>query len=71
MRLPALQTTHPLKVEEVLLQGLAGLGLLALVHDVGVLLVAAALVVLAAVGLPVAQTHPAEVWRDTHTHTHS
>ena len=66
---PALRTTHPLKVEEVFLQGLAGLGLLALVDDVGVLLVAAALVVLTAVGLPVAQTHPAEVWRHTHINT--
>ena len=47
------EDTYPLKVEQVLLEGLPGLGLLALVDDVGVLLVSAALIVLAAMGLPI------------------
>lgn len=47
------EDAYPLKVEQVLLEGLPGLGLLALVDDVGVLLVPAALIVLAAVGLPI------------------
>lgn len=47
------EDTHPLKVEQVLLEGLPGLGLLALVDNVGVLFVPAALVILAAMGLPV------------------
>lgn len=54
--------SHPLKVEEVFLEGLSGLCLLALVDDVWVLLVATALIVLTAMGLPVPQTHPAEVY---------
>ena len=47
------EDAYPLKVEQVLLEGLPGPGLLALVDDVGVLLVPAALVVLAAVGFPI------------------
>lgn len=53
--------THPLKVEEVLFQGLSGLSLLALVDYIWIFFVATALVVLAAVGLPVTETHPAEI----------
>lgn len=47
------EDTYPLKVEQVLLEGLPGLGLLALVDDVRVLLVPTALIVLAAMGLPI------------------
>lgn len=57
--------SHPLKVEEVFLEGLSGLCLLALVDDVWVLLIATALIVLTAMGLPVPQTHPAEVYTGT------
>lgn len=53
--------THPLKVEQVLFQGLSGLSLLALVDYIWIFFVATALVVLAAVGLPVTETHPAEI----------
>ena len=60
--------SHPLKVEEVFLEGLSGLSLLALVDDVRVLFVTAALIVLTTVGLPVSQTHPAEVCNSTRTH---
>lgn len=54
---------YPLKVEEVFLQGLSGLCLLALVYDVRVLFVATALVILAAMSLPIPQTHPAEIYK--------
>lgn len=47
------EDTYPLKVKQVLLEGLPGLGLLALVDNVGVLLVPTALIVLTAVGLPI------------------
>lgn len=53
--------THSLEVEEVLFEGFSGLRLLALVDYIWVFFVATALVVLAAVGLPVAETHPAEI----------
>lgn len=56
---------YPLEVEKVFFQGLSSLRLLALVHDVGVLFVATALVILTAVSLPISQTHPAEIY--THT----
>lgn len=59
---------HPLKVEEVLFEGFSGLSLLALVDYIRVFFVATALIVLAAVGLPVTETHPAEVYRKSKIH---
>ena len=67
-----IEKTHPLKVEEVFLEGLSGLSLLALVDYIRVFFVAAALVVFAAMSLPVTKTHPAEVCQvtqDTHSWT--
>ncbi len=60
-----IQKTHPLKVEEVFLEGLSGLSLLALVDYIRVFFVAAALVVFTAMSLPVTKTHPAEVFEET------
>lgn len=57
--------SYPLKVEEVFFQGLSSLCLLALVHDVRILFIAAALVILTAVSLPISQTHPAEIYTQT------
>lgn len=61
-----MHVSYPLKVEEVFFQGLSSLRLLALVDDIGILFVATALVILAAVSLPISQTHPAEIY--THTY---
>lgn len=55
--------SYPLKIEQVLLKGLPGLCLLTLVYNIRILFVPTAFVVLAAVSLPVSQTHPAEVCR--------
>lgn len=61
----SLFASHPLKVEQVFLKGLSGLRLLALIHDVWILFVATALVILAAMSLPITQTHPAEIYTAT------
>lgn len=53
--------TYPFEIEEIFLERLPGLSVDRLVGDVRVLLIATALVVLAAVGLPVPQAHPAKV----------
>lgn len=53
--------SYPLKIEQVLLKGLPGLCLLTLVYNIRILFVPTAFVVLAAVSLPISQTHPAEV----------
>ena len=63
-RVFSLIMTHPLKVEEVFLEGLSGLSLLALVDYIRVFFVATALVVFTAVSLPVSETHPAEVLQE-------
>lgn len=55
--------SYPLKIEQVLLKRLPGLCLLALIYNVRVLFVSTAFVVLAAMSLPVPQTHPAKVCR--------
>lgn len=55
--------SYPLKIEQVLLKGLPGLCLLTLVYNIRILFVPTAFVVLAAMSLPVSQTHPAEVCR--------
>lgn len=64
--------SYPLKIEQVLLKGLPGLCLLTLVYNIRILFVPTAFVVLAAVSLPVSQTHPAEVcrkqWNSTMMH---
>jgi len=64
--------SYPLKIEQVLLKGLPGLCLLTLVYNIRILFVPTAFVVLAAVSLPVSQTHPAEVcrkqWKSTIMH---
>ena len=62
--------THPLKVEKVFFEGLSGLSLLALVDYIRVFFVAATLIVLAAVSLPVTKTHPAEVLKENERHYH-
>lgn len=56
------KTAYPLKVEEIFLEGLSGLSLLALVDYIRIFFVATALVVFTAMGLPVSKTHPAEVF---------
>lgn len=53
--------TDSLIVVEVLLESLTGLGMGRLMGNVWVLLVAGTLVILRAVSLPAAKTHPAEV----------
>lgn len=63
-----MKKTHPLKVEEVFFEGLSGLSLLALVDYIRVFFVAAALIVFAAVSLPVTKTHPAEVFQKNKIH---
>lgn len=59
--------SHPLKVEQVFFEGLSCLRLLALIHNVWILFVATALVILAAMSLPITQTHPAEIYTATTT----
>ena len=49
--------THSLEVEEIFLERLPRLRLSTFVHDIRVLFVAAALVVLAAVVLPICSSH--------------
>lgn len=58
--------SHPLKVEEIFLESLSGLSLLALVNYIRVFFVAAAFVVFTAVSLPVTKTHPAKVCYKIH-----
>lgn len=52
---------EPLVIVEIFLEGPSGLDMVRLGRHRGVLLVPAALVILAAVVLPVAETHPTEV----------
>lgn len=47
------ENTYPLKIEQVLLEGLPGLGLLTLIDNVRILLIPTALIILAAMSLPI------------------